>query len=84
MYEVAKWMGVTRSALEPGRGGDMGRGRQKAKDAKIARQIKYSGPHTDLQALERELVSGGTGYAITDSDDDDQDDTYRDRWADEE
>lgn len=36
----------------------MGRGRQKAKDAKIARQLKYTPIGTDLRALERELIGG--------------------------
>ena len=36
----------------------MGRGRQRAKDAKIARQLKYANNGSDLRALERELVSG--------------------------
>lgn len=36
----------------------MGRGRQRAKDAKIARQIKYANNGSDLRALERELVAG--------------------------
>jgi hypothetical protein len=33
----------------------MGRGRQKAKQAKVARELKYSSPPTDLAALQREL-----------------------------
>ena len=33
----------------------MGRGRAKAKQTKVARQLKYSTPETDLSALEREL-----------------------------
>ena len=33
----------------------MGRGRAKAKQTKVARRLKYSGPDTDLQALESEL-----------------------------
>ncbi|WP_136088927.1 DUF3073 domain-containing protein [Auritidibacter ignavus] len=33
----------------------MGRGRQKAKAARQARDIKYFSPATDLAALEREL-----------------------------
>ncbi|MGH8877432.1 MAG: DUF3073 domain-containing protein [Stackebrandtia sp.] len=33
----------------------MGRGRAKAKQAKVARQLKYNTPDTDLGALEREL-----------------------------
>jgi hypothetical protein len=42
----------------PGKDGEMGRGRQKAKDAKIARQIKYGVHGADLRELERELVVG--------------------------
>jgi hypothetical protein len=33
----------------------MGRGRAKAKQTKVARQLKYYTPDTDLSALEREL-----------------------------
>ena len=33
----------------------MGRGRQKAKHTKVARQLKYFSPDTDLSNLEREL-----------------------------
>jgi hypothetical protein len=33
----------------------MGRGRAKAKQTKVARRLKYSGPDTDLQRLESEL-----------------------------
>jgi hypothetical protein len=36
----------------------MGRGRQKAKQTKVARKLKYYTPETDYQALERELKSG--------------------------
>ncbi len=44
----------------------MGRGRAKAKQTKVARKLKYSGGHTDLDRLRRELgagaaVSGGAG-----------------------
>ncbi|GAA3936068.1 DUF3073 domain-containing protein [Pseudoclavibacter caeni] len=35
----------------------MGRGRQKAKHTKVARQLKYNVPATDYEALERELRS---------------------------
>ncbi len=35
----------------------MGRGRQKAKHTKVARQLKYSAPETDLSQLERELAA---------------------------
>ena len=34
----------------------MGRGRAKAKQTKVARRLKYSGPDTDLQRLEAELT----------------------------
>ena len=33
----------------------MGRGRQKAKHTKVARELKYFSPNTDLSQLEREL-----------------------------
>ena len=33
----------------------MGRGRQKAKQTKVARKLKYYTPDTDYRALEREL-----------------------------
>lgn len=35
----------------------MGRGRQKAKQTKVARDLKYYSPPTDLSALQRELQS---------------------------
>ncbi|MDI2098406.1 DUF3073 domain-containing protein [Ruicaihuangia caeni] len=34
----------------------MGRGRQKAKHTKVARELKYFSPDTNLDALERELA----------------------------
>ena len=34
----------------------MGRGRQKAKQMKVARKLKYFSPDTDLHALQRELA----------------------------
>ena len=39
----------------------MGRGRAKAKQTKVARELKYSSPATDLEALQRELSSGNGG-----------------------
>lgn len=33
----------------------MGRGRQKAKHTKVARELKYFSPETDLSALQSEL-----------------------------
>jgi hypothetical protein len=35
----------------------MGRGRAKAKQTKVARELKYHSPNTDLAALQRELGS---------------------------
>ena len=69
----------------------MGRGRAKAKQTKVARELKYYSPSTDLSALERELH----GPSLFDSrpervadtpapaeDDDGSDDQY-DKWASE-
>ncbi|MFI7585735.1 DUF3073 domain-containing protein [Spongisporangium articulatum] len=36
----------------------MGRGRQKAKQTKVARELKYYSPNTDLDALRAELATG--------------------------
>jgi hypothetical protein len=41
----------------------MGRGRAKAKQTKVARELKYSSPSTDYDALQRELASGASPYA---------------------
>ncbi|MFD2757322.1 DUF3073 domain-containing protein [Gulosibacter faecalis] len=37
----------------------MGRGRQKAKHTKVARELKYNIPETDYEQLQRELQGGG-------------------------
>jgi hypothetical protein len=37
----------------------MGRGRAKAKQTKVARELKYHSPDTDLDALQRELAGNG-------------------------
>ena len=50
----------------------MGRGRQKAKHTKVARELKYFSPDTDLSQLEKELAGPS-------SDDDAVD---LDKWAD--
>ncbi|HQH07640.1 MAG TPA: DUF3073 domain-containing protein [Phycicoccus sp.] len=44
----------------------MGRGRAKAKQTKVARELKYFSPDTDLSALERELHTQTSGSARTD------------------
>ena len=48
----------------------MGRGRQKAKHTKVARELKYFSPATNYDALERELGSKS-------------EDLYVDKWADD-
>ncbi|MBM7783965.1 DUF3073 domain-containing protein [Tenggerimyces flavus] len=60
----------------------MGRGRAKAKQTKVARELKYRSYETDLDALQRELAGreeAGNGDTGSDSDVDepDQDDDER-------
>ncbi|HEY2693985.1 MAG TPA: DUF3073 domain-containing protein [Pseudonocardiaceae bacterium] len=58
----------------------MGRGRAKAKQTKVARELKYSTQNMDYEALQRELSSGqppagrSSDERYEDSDDDDDDD----------
>jgi hypothetical protein len=75
----------------------MGRGRAKAKQTKVARELKYHSPNTDLAALQRELGGSGPGEQsdedveeyddylddASDSDDDDEDEDGSDDgdWA---
>jgi hypothetical protein len=67
----------------------MGRGRAKAKQAKVARQLKYSGADTDLEALRKELAGGSNTSAVgvestfSDDDLDDEYDEYDDDDGDE-
>ncbi|PZS12563.1 MAG: DUF3073 domain-containing protein [Pseudonocardiales bacterium] len=56
----------------------MGRGRAKAKQQKVARELKYNNQFTDLDALQREL--GGASPPTTGSSEDDEDDDGED-WA---
>ena len=51
----------------------MGRGRQKAKNTKVARELKYYSPSTDYSALEAEL-----GQKAGQENED-----FVDRWADD-
>ena len=60
----------------------MGRGRQKAKHTKVARDLKYFSPDTNYGALEEELagnprldedLSKWPEYASVDTDDEDDD-----------
>ncbi|RRJ87043.1 DUF3073 domain-containing protein [Gulosibacter macacae] len=39
----------------------MGRGRQKAKHTKVARELKYNIPETDYEQLQRELRGSESG-----------------------
>jgi len=57
----------------------MGRGRQKAKQTKVARDLKYYSPPTDLTALQRELQS----KASANEEQGDWDDEGTDDWADD-
>jgi hypothetical protein len=57
----------------------MGRGRAKAKQTKVARDLKYRSHETDLSALAREL-HGGDDSSDGDSGDKPADDD--DEWAD--
>jgi hypothetical protein len=44
----------------------MGRGRQKAKHTKVARELKYFSPDTNYNALERELTHPTVGGPVVD------------------
>jgi hypothetical protein len=55
----------------------MGRGRAKAKQTKVARELKYSSPQTDFDRLQRELSGSSAEAPAYDGDD------QFDSWADE-
>lgn len=55
----------------------MGRGRAKAKQTKVARQLKYHTPDMDLDSLQRELAGQAPARSW-----DDTDDEVDDRYAD--
>ncbi len=57
----------------------MGRGRAKAKQTKVARQLKYNSGGTDLDRLRDEL---GVGDSSRNNDADDLNDELVDRYAD--
>ncbi len=63
----------------------MGRGRAKAKQTKVARELKYSSPNTDLTALQRELSGspsddGGSDSSL-EADEAPESDDYDDPWS---
>ena len=61
----------------------MGRGRAKAKQTKVARELKYFSPDTDLNALERELRSAASSRDEDGGRERDEGDDYGDYadWA---
>jgi hypothetical protein len=65
----------------------MGRGRQKAKQTKVARALKYYSPETNYHALEQELKGGSQTDVATENrygagDDPEYDNRYS-TWDDE-
>ena len=62
----------------------MGRGRAKAKQTKVARQLKYNSPEMDLDSLQRELASQNSGGANRSHDEDEDPYSeyadYADKW----
>ncbi|KWX66890.1 DUF3073 domain-containing protein [Mycobacterium sp. NAZ190054] len=56
----------------------MGRGRAKAKQTKVARELKYSSPQTDFERLQRELSNAPDNDRLNGSDP-----LSDDGWADE-
>ena len=59
----------------------MGRGRAKAKQTKVARQLKYNSPEMDIESLQRELAAQQEGDS-RDYEEDDPDADYVDEWDD--
>lgn len=59
----------------------MGRGRQKAKQTKVARELKYYSPNTDYSALQREL-GNTTRHEPVHANDSDADPDEQDEYAD--
>ncbi|MEI6109175.1 MAG: DUF3073 domain-containing protein [Actinomycetes bacterium] len=60
----------------------MGRGRAKAKQTKVARDLKYNSPNTDLSALQAEL--GGSSYVPVDDASEFDNDPYAKYYEDDE
>ena len=59
----------------------MGRGRAKAKQTKVARELKYSSPTMDRDALQREIGSGTASGTTTADKESDFEDDYADPYA---
>ena len=60
----------------------MGRGRAKAKQTKVARALKYSGPQTDFERLQAELATG-EHHEVDGADEVEVDMPVVDRYADD-
>src|SRR5215467_4391690 len=81
------WNGLPRNSVRGGRA--MGRGRAKAKQTKVARELKYHSPNTDLAALQRELGGSSSNdqfdQEVDELDEDDEDSEDEDdlaaRWG---
>ncbi|WP_293768914.1 DUF3073 domain-containing protein [uncultured Corynebacterium sp.] len=56
----------------------MGRGRAKAKQTKVARQLKYNSPDMDLDSLQKELAQQKPSSHWDDEDEVDYEDKYAD------
>lgn len=65
-------------AHTPQGGRTMGRGRAKAKQTKVARQLKYNSPDMDLDSLQRELAGRKPESSWDDSQDEENDDDWDD------
>jgi len=63
----------------------MGRGRQKAKQTKVARELKYHTSSIDVNALQRELTGGAVYQSppVVDDDDEDDEDPYASYYTDD-
>lgn len=57
----------------------MGRGRAKAKQTKVARELKYNSPNMDVEALQRELSSSESSGEWSEED---REDSYDDGYDD--
>ena len=58
----------------------MGRGRAKAKQTKVARELKYSSPQTDFDRLQRELSGSDSSEPDDDLNGADSDYADDDDW----
>jgi hypothetical protein len=65
----------------------MGRGRAKAKQTKVARELKYGGPQTDFDRLQAELANSDVpvrSFAAEEADETTEEDPYAKYYEDDE